>query len=950
MNNSIPYISRKPAQDFLDKFQKALLSPDSSPLLFQIYGIGGVGKTNLTIKLQEAHNSKADFAEVSFGRTPDIETPIKLMEKLYELLPKSTSLLRKDVFDIRPKDFMPKSDPFTSLYEQYQQIIHKLETQPVEGAKVEVEQQNTVKDWFELGTITALAAGTSLVDPGTAASIAFDGIPKAMGMLSDASQSVKSNQEKMQKLLQQHPATKEDPELQELVLEPIPKLTLAFAQGLIQKTQGQKRSIVLVLDTYEKVPTDIDTWLWQYLLEDTPLKSYGVRIMVAGRRSLLENDSWRKLEQDRQNLIYEQRLKEFDKKQTEEYLKQIGITKSGDIQKIYKATKGLPYYLDWIRKQKEKNIAIDFSRGNQAIVKLLLQGLNAKQKQIVQLAACCRWFDRPLIQYLMQRERINFETGASDNLNCFNWLNQCDFVEFVEGRYRLDDVARDVFRMSLYVEDKDQFRKTHELLAKYFEQLANKEATPDSPPPAKYENPDWRKDTAEFLYHSLFANRDEGQRQFISHLFASRYLNQLEVVIIPFTAIATEASVENYQLLPDQTGKLLKKITLGFIFGWFMLAKDPAKYEINYENGTGPSKDNIEAAIKLCFEQVDFLEDGLGKYAGLLYKSLRSHPSQLVHLLQQAKVQAEIIASDSYPEFSSSLFLNLGNVMRNLERYEEALHSFDKALTIKNDAPEIWNNRGAVLGDLKQYEEALHSFDKALTIKDDDPNIWNNRGAALGKLERYEEAFHSFDKAFDIKVDNPQLWKNRGVVLGNLERYEEALHSFDKALAIKDDDPYLWSNRSAALNYLHRYKDGLISIDKALKIKFNDFNFFSLKSLILSLLGNYDKALTNLKEALKIEPKEPLLWANNGIILARAGRYQEALENCEKSLELNPQDESGYYAKACFYALQGEVDLALENLQQAININASQCRREAKYNPDFDSIRNDERFQKLLVG
>ncbi|WP_414530944.1 tetratricopeptide repeat protein, partial [Nodularia chucula] len=377
----------------------------------------------------------------------------------------------------------------------------------------------------------------------------------------------------------------------------------------------------------------------------------------------------------------------------------------------------MPYYLDWIRNQKEKKIEIDFSRGNQAIVELLLQGLNTKQKQIVQLAACCRWFDRPVIQYLIQRKSINFETGASDNLNCFDWLNQCDFVEFVEGRYRLDDVARDVFRMSLYHEGRSQFRETHELLAKYFEQLANKEVSPDSPPPAKYDNADWREYTAEFLYHALFARRDEGQRQFISHLFASRYLNQLEVVIIPFAAITAEASVENYQLLPDQTGKLLKKITFGFIFGWFMLSKDPAKYEINYENGTGPSKDKIEAAIKLCFDQVDSLEDGLGKYAALLYKSLRSRSNQRVHLLQQAKAQAEIIASDSNPEFSSSLFFNLGNVLGNLERYEEALKSFDQALTIKDDDPDLWNNRGAALGNLERYEEALHSFDKALAIQ-----------------------------------------------------------------------------------------------------------------------------------------------------------------------------------------------------------------------------------------
>ena len=153
-------------------------------------------------------------------------------------------------------------------------------------------------------------------------------------------------------------------------------------------------------------------------------------------------------------------------------------------------------------------------------------------------------------------------------------------------------------------------------------------------------------------------------------------------------------------------------------------------------------------------------------------------------------------------------------------------------------------------------------------------------------------------------------------MLRKLDCHEEALASYDKGLAIKDDYPPIWSS----------------------------------KGLTLSFLGRYDEALANLNEAVKLQPQYPLWWANQGIVLARAGRYQDSLASCEKALELQANDESGHYGKACYFASQNDVDLAIENLQQAINLNPRRCRMEAKLNPDFDSIRDNVRFQALLQG
>ncbi|OYQ67637.1 hypothetical protein B9G53_00845 [Pseudanabaena sp. SR411] len=296
-----------------------------------------------------------------------------------------------------------------------------------------------------------------------------------------------TEKDRWQQVLQQHRATKKNKELQALMLEPIPKLTKAFAEALVLRSQQTKKTVVLVLDTYEKVPSDLDRWLWQSLLANTQLQPHRVRLVVAGRKSLLDEEAWRKLQQDR-NLVFERQLDRFDQSQTQKYLQDIGIKNEVEITAIFRVTKGLPYYLNWVRQQQEKGKPISFAQGNQGIVKLLLQGLNDKEKQALQIAACCRWFDRRLIQHLLaQQSELNWGNGQS----CYDWLIQREFVEPIQRFYRLDDVARDVFRESLWQESTEQFAQIHKILADYFNTQADRVIAPESHVSEKYASGEW---------------------------------------------------------------------------------------------------------------------------------------------------------------------------------------------------------------------------------------------------------------------------------------------------------------------------------------------------------------------------------------------------------------------------------------------------------------------------
>jgi tetratricopeptide (TPR) repeat protein len=68
-----------------------------------------------------------------------------------------------------------------------------------------------------------------------------------------------------------------------------------------------------------------------------------------------------------------------------------------------------------------------------------------------------------------------------------------------------------------------------------------------------------------------------------------------------------------------------------------------------------------------------------------------------------------------------------------MERFAEALASYDKALAIRPDYATALNNRGTALTALKRSEEALASYDQALAIR---PDFARDGSIDIGPKER----------------------------------------------------------------------------------------------------------------------------------------------------------------------------------------------------------------------
>ncbi len=160
-------------------------------------------------------------------------------------------------------------------------------------------------------------------------------------------------------------------------------------------------------------------------------------------------------------------------------------------------------------------------------------------------------------------------------------------------------------------------------------------------------------------------------------------------------------------------------------------------------------------------------------------------------------------------------------ILLNLQKYEEAILLYEKAIKIDPNQYSAWYNKGLALSSLRQYEQAIYSFNKAIEIDFNQYWSWYLRGNALLNLNSNEAAIISYNKAIEIDKNQYRLWYEKGVALSNLNRYEQAMISFDKAIAIDKNQFESWFYRGIVLQSQGKTIQAINSIHKCLSIKNN---------------------------------------------------------------------------------------------------------------------------------
>ncbi len=238
---------------------------------------------------------------------------------------------------------------------------------------------------------------------------------------------------------------------------------------------------------------------------------------------------------------------------------------------------------------------------------------------------------------------------------------------------------------------------------------------------------------------------------------------------------------------------------------------------------------------------------------------------------------------------------NLGNVLLQNGRVEEAIAQFKTALEIDPRYANAESNLGNALLRLGQPEKSLAHLRTAVELDPRDADAHNNLGNTLLQLGHREEAEAEYRQAFELDPSYAEAHNNLGALLLQLGQTDDAVNQLQKALRLSPDNPDAHNNLGNALLQLGRQDEAVAHYHEALKFRPDDAN--TQNNLAWLLATSPDGRIRNGREAVELAERadrstgntNPVIVATLSAAYAEAGRFAEAVKTARRALDLAAQ-------------------------------------------------------------
>ncbi len=304
---------------------------------------------------------------------------------------------------------------------------------------------------------------------------------------------------------------------------------------------------------------------------------------------------------------------------------------------------------------------------------------------------------------------------------------------------------------------------------------------------------------------------------------------------------------------------------------------------------------------------------------------------------------------------------------RVLRDFASALAAYQEAQKRLPNNALVYEYMAYVERRLGRWQDAEANYKKAIELDPRDIQLLSSMGNEFyNYLRRFDDALAMLDRALEISPDSEQSRANKANVLQSMGRLSEAAQELSRIPATSTED-WVVSARIAQALYERQYGAAIQIADRRLNATATGqpLDTFALAALVNAgycylWTGRPEearRAFTRALNELKPTPDtvvppdaniSPMLPA---LAYAGLGEKEMALKQAQQALKDYETDAIGKaqteVAIAQVQAQLGDREAAITALPHLLEVPAGITTADLKFNPFWDPLRNDPRFQKL---
>jgi len=184
------------------------------------------------------------------------------------------------------------------------------------------------------------------------------------------------------------------------------------------------------------------------------------------------------------------------------------------------------------------------------------------------------------------------------------------------------------------------------------------------------------------------------------------------------------------------------------------------------------------------------------------------------------KQEAGLIVRNGRKHLFAQAYYNRGVTYNDLGKHDLAIRDYTKAIELRPDYPEAYNNRGNTYGELSgKHDLAIRDYTKAIELRPDFAEAYYNRGVTYNDLGKHALAVRDCNRVIDLRPNYPKAYFSRGNAYYYLGKHDLAIKNYTKAIKFKHDFAEAYNNRGNAFNKLGKHYMAIK--DHAKAIEFN---------------------------------------------------------------------------------------------------------------------------------